>query len=58
MIDLSKRIATLDTTGRFALYAQFVRWISRWELTELTCPQCGIEIPAEDILPVRDPSEP
>jgi hypothetical protein len=58
LIDLSKRVATLDKTGRFALYGQFVRWISRWELRELTCPRCGLEFGAENVLPLRDPADP
>jgi len=58
LIDLSKRVATLDKTGRFAFYAQFVRWISRWELTELTCPRCGVEFEVENVLPTRNPDDP
>lgn len=58
MIDLPKRVATLDTTARYAFYAQFVRWISRWELTEITCPRCGVAFDAETVLPVRNPAEP
>ncbi len=58
LIDLPKRVATLSTAGRLAFYAQFVRWISRWELTGVTCPQCGLEIAVQDVLPVRDLGDP
>ena len=35
------RVVTLHVIGRRALYAQFLRWLSRWELVEVPCPKCG-----------------
>jgi hypothetical protein len=58
LLDPSKRLATLDVQARMALYTQFVRWLSRWELTELTCPRCGSEFDPTIALPVRRPDEP
>jgi hypothetical protein len=58
LIDPSMRLATLDVQGRLALYAQFVRWLSRWELTELTCPRCGADFDPTTALPIRQPDEP
>jgi hypothetical protein len=58
LLDPSKRLVTLDVQGRLALYAQFVRWLSRWELTELTCPRCGADFDPTLALPVRQPDEP
>ena len=39
-LQLVNRIATLDVMGRKALYAQTLRWLSRWVLAELKCPNC------------------
>lgn len=36
-----KRIVSLSDTGRRALYVQFIRWLTRWELREIACPDCG-----------------
>jgi hypothetical protein len=58
VIDPAKRIATLEVQARMALYTQFVRWLSRWELTDLTCPRCGGEFDPTIALPVRRPDEP
>lgn len=58
LIDPSKRLATLDVQGRLALYTQFVRWLSRWELAELTCPRCGADFDPTIALPVREPDAP
>jgi hypothetical protein len=58
LIDPSKRLATLDVHGRLALYTQFVRWLSRWELAELTCPRCGADFDPTIALPVREPDAP
>lgn len=35
------RILSLSDLGRRALYVQFIRWLSRWELREIACPSCG-----------------
>ena len=48
-----ERIISLSDTGRQALYAQFVRWLTRWELREVMCPSCGITFNPTVNLPVR-----
>lgn len=58
LINPSERLATLSAQGRLALYAQFVRWLSRWELTDMTCPHCGVDFDPTLTLPVRHPDEP
>jgi len=57
LLDPSKRLATLDVEGRLALYAQFVRWLSRWELRELKCPNCNTNFDPAIALPVRSPDD-
>jgi hypothetical protein len=52
------RLATLGKTGRLAFYGQFVRWLTRWELRLLTCPNCKAEFDPTLALPVRLPSDP
>lgn len=37
----ANRIISLSDIGRRSLYVQFVRWLTRWELREITCPSCG-----------------
>jgi len=51
------RIATLHTLGRRALYAQFLRWLSRWELVELPCPNCGTIFDPSITQPIRAPED-
>ena len=48
-----RRVATLTATGRLAFYAQFVRWLTRWELRNIPCPKCGTEFDPTLALPVR-----
>lgn len=40
-IKSGKRIVSLSDIGRRALYIQFMRWLTRWELREIVCPTCG-----------------
>jgi hypothetical protein len=58
LIDLPRRLATLTTESRLAFYAQFVRWVSRWELKSIECPACETAINVESLLKVRNPAEP
>jgi hypothetical protein len=51
------RIATLHTLGRKALYAQFLRWMSRWELAEAQCPQCETIFDPNVAQPTRAPED-
>jgi hypothetical protein len=52
------RLATLDVLGRKAMYAQYLRWISRWVLAEMECPNCGSTFDPTLVLPVRAPTDP
>lgn len=47
------RILSLSDLGRQALYAQFIRWFSRWELRSLECPGCKVEFDPTLSLSVR-----
>jgi hypothetical protein len=58
LVNPSKRLATLTVVGRLALYGQWIRWLTRWELATITCPGCQTEIEPAAILGVRDPSDP
>jgi len=49
----AKRLATLSDLGRKALYAQYIRWLTRWELTSITCPSCSTEFDTSLTLSVR-----
>lgn len=37
----AKRIISLSDIGRRGLYVQFIRWLTRWELREIACPNCS-----------------
>jgi hypothetical protein len=52
-----RRILTLAPEGRFGLYAQFIRWISRWELKEVECPNCSATFNLARTFPVRSPTD-
>lgn len=55
-IDLMRnatRLATLSDMARKAFYMQQIRWISRWTLSNVACPQCGLNFNPADTLPVR-----
>ena len=49
----AKRLVSLSDVGRRALYVQFVRWLSRWELREIACPNCGSVFDPHIDQPVR-----
>jgi hypothetical protein len=51
------KLATLHVVGRKAMYAQFLRWLSRWVLAEIQCPHCGITFDPS-ALPTRAPEDP
>jgi hypothetical protein len=52
-IKSGKRIISLSDTGRRALFVQFIRWLTRWELREITCPGCGTRFDPHADQPVR-----
>jgi hypothetical protein len=49
----AKRIVSLSDLGRQGLYVQFIRWLTRWELKELSCPNCQSKYDVSTSLPVR-----
>ncbi len=49
----ASRVLSLNDIGRRALYLQFVRWLTRWELADLRCPSCSTELNPASVLPVR-----
>jgi hypothetical protein len=52
-IKLTVRLMTLSDVGRQSLYAQFVRWITGWELHKIDCPACNASFDPVLSLPVR-----
>jgi hypothetical protein len=54
-IEAGKRIATLSDTGRFGLYGQFIRWLTRWEFKDVKCPTCSSEFDPTMGMSVRTP---
>lgn len=53
IIKAAERRLSLTDDGRRGLYAQFIRFLTRWQLRSLVCPECGAEMNATDSLPVR-----
>jgi hypothetical protein len=53
----ASKIATLHVLGRKALYAQLLRWSSRWVLGEVSCPQCETRFDPSLVLPTRAPED-
>lgn len=49
----AKRIVSLSDIGRRGLYVQFIRWLTRWELREIACPDCGATFDPHIDQPVR-----
>jgi len=47
------RILSLSDIGRRALYAQYIRWLTRWQLSEIRCPNCTAAFNAIDGMTVR-----
>lgn len=52
-IEPSRRIVSLSDIGRRSLYAQYIRWLTRWKLSELQCPNCGVGFNAATAMKVR-----
>jgi hypothetical protein len=49
----ARRIISLSDIGRRSLYVQFIRWLTRWELREIVCPNCGEKFDPHANQPVR-----
>jgi hypothetical protein len=47
-VERTRRILSLSDIGRRALYAQYVRWLTRWQLSEIRCPNCNVSFNASD----------
>ena len=58
VLRLTNRLATLDVPGRKALYAQALRWLSRWVLADVECPNCEMVFDPAARLRTRGPSDP
>jgi hypothetical protein len=52
------RIVTLSEIGRLGFYAQFVRWLTRWEMRTVSCPNCRVEFDPTLSLPLRSAGDP
>ena len=52
-IKTATRLVSLSDMGRRALYAQFIRWLTRWELRDISCPSCRVAFNPSLVLPVR-----
>ena len=52
-VQRTKRILSLSDVGRRALYAQYIRWLTRWQLSEIHCPNCDVSFNASDGMTVR-----
>jgi hypothetical protein len=48
-----KRLTSLSDIGRQALYGQFIRWLTRWELSDIQCPNCSANFDPSLAFPVR-----
>lgn len=57
LIQPGRRIVSLSNLGRAAFYNQFIRWLTRWKLHEITCPNCSTTFDPTLSLPVRPPGE-
>jgi hypothetical protein len=54
MLERVPRIASLTEEGRRGLYVQYVRWLTRWALTEVSCPGCGTNFNPSKTLAVEN----
>ena len=52
-VETATRILSLSDLGRKALYAQYIRWLTRWQLNEIRCPSCSALFNASDGMTVR-----
>jgi hypothetical protein len=57
LIQNGRRIVSLSNLGRSAFYNQFIRWLTRWKLREITCPNCSTKFDPTLSLPVRPAGE-
>lgn len=51
----ASRVVSLSDLGRKALYLQYIRWLTRWQLSDMRCPNCAITFNASDGMIVRAP---
>jgi hypothetical protein len=57
LVQHGRRTVSLSNLGRAAFYNQFIRWLTRWKLHEITCPNCNTNFDPTLSLPVRPPGE-
>lgn len=53
-VESAKRILSFSDLGRKALYAQHIRWLSRWQFSEIRCPHCAVSFNASEGMTVRE----
>lgn len=49
----ANRVLSLSDLGRRALYLQHIRWVTRWQLSEIRCPNCNASFNAAAGMTVR-----
>jgi hypothetical protein len=54
-VSRAHRVVSLSDIGRRALYVQHLRWISRWQINDIRCPNCSALFNAADGMTVRPP---
>ena len=54
LLEACNRVVSLSEVGRRSLYIQYTRWLTRWTLAEISCPQCGVAFSPSDALPIEN----
>lgn len=54
-VSTAHRIVSLSDIGRRALYIQHLRWLARWQINDIRCPNCLALFNAADGMTVRPP---
>lgn len=49
----ASRVCTLSDLGRQGFYAQYIRYLTRWELQSVQCPACEAQFDLSLSMPVR-----
>jgi hypothetical protein len=52
-VKATPRILSLSDLGRKALYTQYIRWLTRWQLSKIRCPNRRASFDATDGMIVR-----
>ena len=54
LVENATRIISLNAEGKRAFYVQYTRWLTRWHLTEIPCPNCGVNFNPAVTLPIEN----